>query len=57
MLNDGLHKLVQDFIKEHGVSCSEAIYDNDAVIENAYELLEKMFDIVGYDKVEEDEND
>lgn len=54
MFGDGLHKLVQDFVKEHGITCPEAIYQSDAVIENAYELIERMVEIVGYAEIEEE---
>lgn len=53
MFGDGLHKLVQDFVEEHGITCPEAIYQNDAVISNAYELIEKMVEIVGYAKIDD----
>jgi len=43
-----LWKLCQDFIVEQRVSCPEAVAQNDNVIENAYELIEKIGSIVGF---------
>jgi len=39
---------VTAFIEEHGISCPEAIYQTDRVIENAAQLIEKLADVVGY---------
>ena len=50
-----LLKLCQEYIKEHEISCPEAICQRDCIIENAYNLIEQICDIVGYHKYSEDE--
>jgi hypothetical protein len=40
------------FIDQNDISCSETIYQTDHVIENAYEFIEQVCDLVGYKKVE-----
>lgn len=36
------------FISAQQISCAETIYQMDKVIENAYEFIEGVCDIVGY---------
>lgn len=36
------------FIEKQKITCPEAIYQSDRVIENAYEFIEGVCDIVGY---------
>lgn len=43
-----LVEIIIDFIEEHHISCPEVIYQSDRVIENAYELIEALADVVGY---------
>jgi hypothetical protein len=43
--------LCEKFIKEQDITCSETIYQMDNVIQNAYEFIEGIADIVGYAKV------
>lgn len=43
-----LYEVCENFIDEHGITCAEAICQQDCVIENAYELIEKICGIVGY---------
>lgn len=38
----------RNFITKQSISCAEAIYQSDWVIENAYEFIEGVCDIVGY---------
>jgi len=45
---DKLFFLVEKFIKDHEISCGEAIYQSDFIIEDCYDLVESMCDIVGY---------
>lgn len=45
-----LHALCKEFIKANKIDCPEAIYQCDGVIENAYELIENIANIVGYHK-------
>lgn len=42
------------FIRDQKISCSEAVYQSDRVILNAYELIEKLCDVVGYFHYEDD---
>lgn len=46
-------EIVENFIKDNEIRCAESIYQKDMVIENAYEFIENLCDIVGY---YEDEN-
>lgn len=54
-----LFDLCGRFVAEQQISCPEAVYQTDRVIENAYELIESICDIVGYykypDEIEEEE--
>lgn len=43
-----LWRLCQKFIIEQGISCPETISQTDSVIENAYDFIEDICDIVGY---------
>ena len=36
------------FIQDQRISCAETVYQTDRVIENAYEFIEGVCDIVGY---------
>lgn len=41
------------FIRDQRVNCSEAVYQTDRVIENAYTFIEGVADIVGYHEEED----
>lgn len=43
-----LQKLCEEFIKKQKISCPETIYQTDHVIENAYEFIENICNIIGY---------
>lgn len=43
------------FIKEQEIGCAETIYQTDWVIENAYEFVEAVCDVVGYLPLEDEE--
>ena len=45
------------FIKENDISCAETIYQTDRVIENAPEFIEGMCNILGYTKIEDEEDE
>lgn len=45
--------LCQKFIKEQKIRTPESVYQMDNVIENAYEFIEQVCDIVGYHDDEE----
>lgn len=38
----------EQFIQDQSISCAETVYQTDRVIENAYEFIEGVCDIVGY---------
>lgn len=48
-------KATEEFIKAQRISCAEAVYQNDWVIENAYEFIEGLCDIAGYLEDEDDD--
>lgn len=50
-----LYKICSNFITKQRIHCVETIYQSDRVIENAYEFIEYICDIVGYVKYEEEE--
>lgn len=50
-----LLKLCKTFIEEQRISCPESIHQTDRVIENAYEFIEEICDIVGYFEYEDEE--
>lgn len=43
------------FVKDQEVFCVETIYQTDRVSENSLELIEKICEIVGYYKDEQDD--
>ena len=43
-----LWKFCQAFIAEQEISCADAVSQCDRVIENAYEFIEGVCEIVGY---------
>lgn len=43
-----LTAIVREFVEKHHVSCPETIHQTDRVIENAYELIEDLCNVVGY---------
>lgn len=48
-----LFKLCKKFIEEQDIHCAETVYQSDRVIENAYEFIEEICNIVGYVEDEE----
>lgn len=48
-----LIELCQKFINDHGISCPETIYQSDRVIEDAYEFIEAICELVGYQEVDD----
>lgn len=50
---DKLEELCKKFIENNNISCSETVFQSDRIIENAYEFIEKICDIVGY-KINDD---
>lgn len=43
-----LWNLCCQFVEKNRITCSESISQCDWVIENAYEFIEKVCDVVGY---------
>jgi hypothetical protein len=43
-----LGKIVTKFVDDHHISCPESVAQNDEVIENAYDLIESLSEVVGY---------
>lgn len=41
-------KIIERFIDDNGISCAESIYQLDKVIQNAYEFIEELCELVGY---------
>jgi len=52
--NQKLSEVCEKFILDHNITCAETIYQVDSVILDAYEFIEKICDIVGYDDLGED---
>ena len=52
---EALYETVTEFIDKHRISCPEAIAQNDAVITDAYDLIESLCEIVGYYEYDKDE--
>ena len=48
MAEDKLKELVHNFIRDNKISCPETIYQQDKVIENAYEFIEALCEVYGY---------
>jgi hypothetical protein len=43
-----LLELCEAFVGAQEITCPESVYQSDRVIENAYELIEDICNIVGY---------
>lgn len=48
-----LYNVCSKFIEKQNITCPEVVYQSDRVIYNAYEFIEKICDIIGYVKDEE----
>jgi len=49
-----LWNLCETFIKENRIGCPETVGQCDWVIENAYDLIENICNIVGYDESDDE---
>lgn len=49
-----LFLICRTFIEQQRIYCSETIYQTDRVMENAQEFIERICDVVGYAKYEDD---
>lgn len=45
-----LLELCRDFIEEQRITCAETVHQTDRVIENAYEFIGQVCELVGYHK-------
>ena len=52
-MND-LHALCLKFINDQKIDCAETVFQSDRVIENAYEFIREICDIVGYAEYNDD---
>lgn len=43
-----VYEICEKFIKDNHISCAETIYQTDWVIENAYNFIEDVCNVVGY---------
>lgn len=43
-----LMNVCKKFIEDQTIRCAETIYQTDRVIENAYEFIESVCEVVGY---------
>lgn len=48
-----LLEFCQKFIQDQNITCSETVYQSDRVIENAYEFIDGICDIVGFKDADE----
>jgi GTP-dependent phosphoenolpyruvate carboxykinase len=52
-----LRTLCEQFVQDQRIYCPESIYQTDRVIQNAYEFIEKVCDIVGYLDTEDEDDE
>lgn len=52
-----LRAIVMNFVDKQDITCVETIYQTDRVIENAYEFIQELVDIVGYKEYEDDRDE
>lgn len=50
-----LGRLVVEFVDEQCITCPETIYQTDRVIENAYDFVRRLAEVVGYHVEPQDE--
>jgi hypothetical protein len=51
---DAVLDAIQAFITEQRIICPETIYQTDRVAENALPFIERLCDLVGYQRDDED---
>lgn len=49
-----LEKIIIKFVDDYHITSSEDVWDDDKVIENAYELISKLSTIVGFYRYPDD---
>lgn len=55
--NCKLRTIVEEFIAKQNIHCAEVVWQSDRVVENSYELIQKLCEIVGYANLPEEEDD
>lgn len=45
---DKVLQICQRFVVDQKITCPECIYQSDRVIENAYQFIQELCDVVGY---------
>lgn len=55
--NNKLRTIVEEFITKQNIHCAEVVWQSDRVVENSYEFIQKLCDIVGYVKLPEEDDD
>jgi CO dehydrogenase/acetyl-CoA synthase epsilon subunit len=53
---EALWEHAKKFIRDQQITCAETVYQTDRVIENAYEFIQGVADIVGYLEVDDDDD-
>ena len=54
---DLVYKKVEEFIDKQDIWCAETVCQADRVIENAYDFIVELCEIVGYKPYEEEEDE
>ena len=49
-----VYQIVKKFVADQRIYCSETVYQSDRVIENAYQFIEELCEVVGYRDFKED---
>ena len=50
-----LEREVRAFVEKHNITCPETIYQQDSVILDAMEFIERLVDFAGYKEQDEDD--
>lgn len=50
-----LEREVRAFVEKHNITCAETIYQQDSVILDAMEFIERLVDFTGYKETDEDD--
>jgi len=53
---DKLYKIVEDFIEEQNIWGDECVFQSDRVIENAYEFIAQLCNVVGYKELKDEDD-
>lgn len=50
-----LFTVCEKFIIDNNILCAEEVWQSDRIVENSYEFIERICNIVGYRPYDEDE--